>query len=240
MISRIIKSIPNAITLLNLLSGVLAICFAMTPAEMRFGMIGWKLAALMIGCAAVFDFLDGLAARLLNARSDIGRELDSLCDVVSFGVAPSLLLYSVMSLDPNAGVWPYTAFFIPLMGALRLARFNVKDSNSTTFRGLPIPANAIFWIGYVSAIMNQQFAPRFTFNLVIIVLISLLMVSNVKMFSLKTKSWGLFENFPRYFTLLASVLFVLWLGISGLALSILLYIVVSFLQNILRITHVEK
>lgn len=240
MISRIIKSIPNGITLMNLLSGVLAICFAFRPTATIYGIVGWQLSAWMICAAALFDFLDGAAARLLNARSDIGKELDSLCDIVSFGVAPALLLFNVISLDPNAGAWSYIALFIPLMGALRLARFNVKDSASTTFRGLPIPANAIFWIGYVSALMNQQFYPRFTFNMVIIVLISLLMVSKLKMFSLKMKNWSLFDNFGCYFTLLASLIFVIYLKFTGFALAILLYIVVSFLQNIIKITRVEE
>lgn len=240
MISKIIKSIPNSITLLNLLSGIFAIYFSFSPMEKICGLYGWQMAAWMICAAALFDFLDGLAARLLNARSDIGKELDSLCDLVSFGVAPAMMLFNLINLHSNAGWWAFIAFFIPLMGALRLARFNVRDSGSTTFSGLPIPANAIFWIGYVSALAQGQFLPRLTFNAVIIVLISLLMVSNVKMFSLKITDWRLVANLGRYFTLLASALFIIFFGFTGFALSIALYILVSFLQNIIHISIVEE
>lgn len=240
---KIKNCIPNAITLLNILSGTLAITFAFEPADIIAGLEGWKWSVIFIGAAAVFDFLDGFAARLLRAQSSIGAELDSLCDVVSFGVAPSLLLLNVMRLDASlqtdpygpAYWWSFAALFIPMMGALRLARFNVRDAGDTTFRGLPIPANAIFWIGYVSALMSHQFQPRMTLNLVIIVLISLLMVSDMKMFSLKLHSFGLIENLGLWLTLIGSILFVIFFGLSGLALAILLYIAISFLQSIIHI-----
>lgn len=227
--------IPNCITLLNLLSGCIAIVFAFEPLEVTDRLSGWEWSAIMMGMAALFDFMDGAVARMLNAKSNIGKELDSLSDLVSFGVAPGLLLMNVLQLA-GAGWFAYIALFIPLMGALRLAKFNVDDSQATTFKGLPIPANAIFWIGVAGAMMKGQLHPTVGVTLAAVVLVGLLMVSNLPMFSLKVSDFSLRSNLARYFVIIAAVVFVLTLGIGGLAATILLYIVVSALQRIVRVS----
>lgn len=227
--------VPNCITLLNLLSGCVAIIFAFSPLNVHDRLLGWEWAAIMMGMAALFDFLDGAVARMLNAKSGIGKELDSLSDLVSFGVAPGLLLMNVL-LAAGAGWCSYIALFLPLMGALRLAKFNVDDSQTVTFKGLPIPANAIFWIGTVGAMMNGQLRPTVGITVAVIIMMGLLMVSNMPMFSLKMSNFSLRDNFVRYFVVIATVIFVATMGVAGFAAAILLYIVVSALQRIVRVT----
>lgn len=227
--------VPNCITLLNLLSGCVAIIFAFQPFEVHDRMSGWQMSAIMMGMAAIFDFLDGAVARMLNAKSNIGKELDSLSDLVSFGVAPGLLMMNIL-LQTNGGWWSYIALFLPLMGALRLAKFNVDDSQTVTFKGLPIPANAIFWIGVVGAIAKDQLHLQAHIVALTIILMGLLMVSNMPMFSLKMSNFSLRANFVRYFVIAATVIFVATMGVAGFAAAILLYIVVSALQRIVRVT----
>jgi CDP-diacylglycerol--serine O-phosphatidyltransferase len=234
---KIIAFIPNTITLLNLLSGTIAIIFAFGWNETYGQLQGWQWAALMIAMAAIFDFMDGAAARLLNARSPIGKELDSLADLVSFGVAPAMLLMSVMRQSEVAGLWAYAPLFIPLMGALRLAKFNIDDSQATVFKGLPIPANAIFWIGTVAAIATNQVNPPLNLLVLCIALVSLLMVSNLEMFSLKFHSFALRGNVARYFIILSAIALVSWLGLPGLAVTIVVYIVVSIVSAVVKISY---
>lgn len=232
MIRRIISSIPNTITCLNLLSGCMAIYFSFNlDAEIgTSGLTGRYWCYIMLGAAAIFDFCDGLASRLLDAYSEIGKELDSLSDLVSFGVAPAMLILNIM-LANTTEVWPaFAALFIPAMGGLRLARFNVKDAGDTTFRGLPIPANAIFWIGFSDWIYQYTYPGDITVW-VVIVLISLAMVSRIKMFSLKFKNLKLDENFRRYVIIMAAIAFVIFYGIVGLAWVIVLYIFISMLSR---------
>ena len=142
------NNIPNAITSLNLLCGCMACIAAFHCNDTMCGSAikGYECAFILIGLAAVADFFDGLVARLLHAVSAIGAELDSLADLVSFGLAPAMVLYNMM-LGHGAGHWALVALLLPVFGALRLARFNVDTNQTTTFTGLPIPANAIFWIG---------------------------------------------------------------------------------------------
>lgn len=226
--------IPNTITIFNLLSGCLATIFALNFGHKFGSLYGYEAAFVMIGCAAVFDFCDGLAARALHAYSALGKELDSLADLVSFGVAPGMLVYSTLSLYTPAPWMAYLALFIPAMGALRLAKFNIDDRQTTSFIGLPIPANAIFWIGAVSwAIGNLAVGTSpWTVAAVIgvcIIIVPLLMVSGLRMFSLKFKSMNWRENFRRYAIIAAAVLFVIFCGLSGLAWTIILYIILSAL-----------
>ena len=133
MLRRIITSVPNTLTCMNLLCGALACIFAFSAFD-RFGAFrGEQIVWMLIGGAAVFDFFDGAAARLLNAPSPLGKELDSLSDLVSFGMAPAMLLYNILT-DWSHSAWiPYISLIIPVMGALRLAKFNLDDSQSTTF-----------------------------------------------------------------------------------------------------------
>lgn len=225
------KYIPNTITCLNLLSGCLAVIFALSivnPAASGMSAMQW--AWIFIGAAAVFDFCDGAAARLLKAYSTIGKELDSLCDVVSFGVAPGMLVFKVMETS-GCGIWSYAALFLPVMGALRLAKFNVDDRQTTSFLGLPIPSNAIFWIGITAWIQAHGILPTWLM-VALIIAIGLLMVSNLPMFSLKFKDFSLVSNVRRYGVLLGAILFVVFEGIAGFAWAIVLYILLSMLKPI--------
>ena len=226
MLRKIISCIPNTIILLNLLSGCAAIIFAFSHNDVFGPMTGQQWAYVMIGAAALFDFLDGASARALRAYSAIGKELDSLSDLVSFGVAPAVLLLNVM-LEHSLHPWLcYASLFIPAMGALRLAKFNVDTTQTTSFRGLPIPANAIFWIGLCGWIERYSY-PGTGVVVVLVALVSLAMVSDVRMFSLKFKNLDLRENFRRYVIVLAAIAFVVFYGVSGLAWTIVLYVMLS-------------
>lgn len=223
-----IKSlIPNTITCLNLLSGIAACLFAFSYDTQLGALAGYQWAFVCIGCAAVFDFLDGASARLLHAYSDMGKELDSLSDLISFGMAPAMLMYNTVNyFSEGFTPWSLTAVLIVLMGALRLARFNVDTRQTTSFIGLPIPSNAIFWIGFIGWIHTHTY-PGHVAAAIIIAVISLLMVSPLRMFSLKFSNFSLRDNFRRYVILLAAVVFTVTDGVAGLAWTILLYILIS-------------
>lgn len=231
MLDRIKANIPNTITCLNLLSGVMACIFAFHYSETFGTLLGYQWAFVCIGAAALFDFCDGGAARLLHAYSDLGKELDSLSDLVSFGIAPALIVFNTINLFNTGDAltlspWAFVALVIPVMGALRLARFNIDTRQTTSFIGLPIPACAIFWIGLVGWLHRTEAFNNWILS-VVIILMALMMVSGVRMFSLKFKNFGFRENFRRYMLLLAALLFAISNGISGLAWTILFYILVS-------------
>ena len=228
------KHIPNFITLMNLLSGVLSLYFGLT------GDI--KLSALMIFVAAIFDFFDGFAARLLNARSDIGLQLDSLSDMVSFGVAPAFVLFHTikMVLDMSGGTHlnyvAFSAFIIPLFAALRLAKFNIDENQTTSFTGMPTPAVAIFFASLPIMIQiclagNRGFYYDIVTNPYVLsaagIVLSLLMVSRLPMFSLKFKSASWRENQTQYIFIALSIFLLLILRIAAIPLIIILYILLS-------------
>ena len=230
MIRRIVSCIPNTITTLNLLSGCVAIMCAFHYDEDMSGLKGADWTCIFIGLAALFDFCDGASARLLHAYSAIGKELDSLADLVSFGVAPAMLIFNLMHPLSEHQWLCYAALLIPAMGALRLAKFNIDDNQATTFSGLPIPGNAIFWIG-VYGWMARYGYPGTAALVIMIVLVSLSMVSKIRMFSLKFKNFDVRENFRRYVIILAAVIFVIFYGLSGLAWTIVLYMLISLLSR---------
>ncbi|MEG1545608.1 MAG: CDP-diacylglycerol--serine O-phosphatidyltransferase, partial [Tannerellaceae bacterium] len=185
------KYIPNTITCLNLVSGCVASVMALEG--------NLELAAYWIIIAAVFDFFDGFAARLLKAYSPIGKELDSLADVVSFGVAPGMVVFWLLGQACTAlpfgslNVYiPYLAFVIPAFSGLRLAKFNVDERQTTSFIGLPVPAHALLWAAVGCSVLPIVHANEELFVSVVVVLsvvTSLLLVSEVPMFSLKIKSF---------------------------------------------------
>lgn len=221
------RFIPNTITLLNLLSGCLACIFSFRQGEIIGGLHGYEWVYILIGAAAIFDFCDGAAARLLNKPSPVGRELDSLSDLVSFGLAPAMLIFNTIAEHcPDCTILPYIALFIPLMGALRLAIFNVDTTQTDSFRGLPIPANAIFWIGMCGWMHRYDHYPTAVLA-VLIIIISLSMVSRLRMFSLKFHNFELRENFRRYIIILAAISFIAFYGIAGLMWTIALYFLLS-------------
>ena len=221
------NNIPNAITCTNLLCGALAIVFAFRPFDMvTTHLAGYQMAFVMIALAAVADFADGFVARLIHAVSPLGKELDSLSDCVSFGLAPAMILLNIMHVARPDGWLCYTTLLIPVFGALRLARFNIDTTQSTTFKGLPIPANALFFIG-----LCQWYASHHTVSqwilVVFVVAFSLLMVCNLRMFSLKLHSLSPKENFRQYLLVAATVAFIALGGVEGLAWTILFYVILS-------------
>ncbi len=224
------NNIPNAITSLNLLFGCMACIAAFSCYDpVCGGLKGYELAFLLLALSAVADFFDGLVARLLHAVSNIGAELDSLADLVSFGLAPALVLYNMM-LGYGEGHWALLTLLLPVFGALRLARFNVDTNQTTTFTGLPIPANAIFWIGFTAGYATHH-TPLFAVILLIVAL-SLLMVCNLRMFSLKMHNlWSLKDNWAQYLQMTATVAAVAVMGLPGLTFVIILYVLLSIIKK---------
>ena len=193
------KHIPNTITCCNLISGCIAIAYAFS------GKIEISFTWIIIG--AVFDFFDGMSARLLKVSSPIGKELDSLADIVTFGVAPSTILFSklgIMSypslLESLRGILPFIAYIMAAFSALRLAKFNLDERQTLGFIGLPTPANALFWgsllIGLGKRIDSSPL--MCIFIIVGIFISSWLMVSEIPMFALKFKEWGWKKNQIKY------------------------------------------
>lgn len=189
------------------------------------------MAALLIALAAVADFLDGLSARLLHAVSGIGKELDSLSDLVSFGLAPAMMIFNVMRDAQPDSLLCYAAVLLPVFGALRLARFNVDTRQTTSFIGLPIPANAIFWVGMTDFYATHHDMSQWVL-VVMIVMLSWLMVSNLPMFSLKLHSLRWSDNWAPYLLLIGAVLLLLLLGVAGMAAAIALYVVLAIAHQL--------
>ncbi len=226
MFKKIKNNIPNTITCLNLLSGCVACIFAIHSQEKFGAFYGYEIVYMLIGAAAIFDFCDGAAARLLHAISNIGKELDSLSDLISFGVAPAMLMYNTMNHFNGGEPTAFAALMIAVFGAIRLARFNVDDRQTDTFIGLPIPANAIFWIGACAAINKYGYFGDIAVIASLIVM-SLFMVAPIKMYSLKFHNFNLRENYKRFLIIISAILFVIFCGVSGLTWTIFLYILLS-------------
>ncbi len=230
---KIKNHIPNFITMMNLLAGVLSIH------QVLLGDI--KLAGALVFLAAILDFFDGLLARVLNARSAIGGELDSLADIVSFGVAPSFILFETirmtMEMDGmEMSNLPYIAFMVPLFSAYRLAKFNTDEEQHASFKGLPTPATGILLASF--PIMIQVCLadnPGLYYDIVsnpyvlagTAVVVSFLMVSNLPMFAMKftTVSWG--ANHMRYIFIILSVFLLILLKLAAIPLIILTYLLMS-------------
>lgn len=238
--------IPNLLTLFNLLTGLIALVYAFNDELV--------IAAYLIGISAIFDFLDGMAARLLNARSELGKQLDSLADLVSFGVVPGIIMYVLIKSSPNCplielnglNLIPMVAFSIPLMSAYRLAKFNIDTRQTDSFLGLPTPAAALF-IGSLPLILVQQTTlvgvsviflthllenPVFLITLSII--LSALLVFELPLFSLKFKSFAWTGNEIRYIFLLCLLILLSLLYFAAIPLIILLYICFSVYTLIQR------
>lgn len=223
------QNIPNTITSMNLFSGCMAVVSAFHFNETIGAMHGYEWAFLFIGLATVFDFCDGLSARLLHAYSALGKELDSLSDLVSFGVAPAALVFNLI--QSQTGSWvAFLAFLIAVFGALRLAKFNIDDRQTTSFIGLPIPANAIFWIGVVAWNVDFRYIGD-AWMTALVVLFPLLMVSSLPMFSLKVKTLSLRSNVRRYALLLGTAMLVAALQLAGLLWAIVFYILLSVTER---------
>lgn len=226
--NRMLKNVPNFTTSLNLGGGCLSIIAASHGTGEFWGLLGFQWAFIFMAMAAVADFLDGFVARLMKSNSELGKELDSLCDLVSFGVAPAMALFFLME-DIAQDKWLcWTTLLIPVCAAFRLARFNLDTRQSYNFIGLPVPANAIFWIGYANLMFEGvEFLSIWYVFLCFLVVECWLMNSNLPMFSLKFKNLNIKDNLPRYLLILACGVFCFTLGVSGLFWLIMFYVFCS-------------
>lgn len=236
---RMKKHIPNLITCLNLVSGCISIVMALR------GHI--EIAALLIILAAVFDFFDGFSARLLNAKSKIGVDLDSLADLVSFGVAPAMILLvwaetCFFNLAPGLQIpivklLSYIVFLVPALSAIRLAKFNHDVRQTENFIGLATPANALF-LGFLQFAADKL--PIFNNYWVVIgtaIIFALLLVSNIPMFSLKFKNFKFKENIARYILLIIGAILLIAFQLGAFPVIILMYILISFSQLLITKLH---
>jgi CDP-diacylglycerol--serine O-phosphatidyltransferase len=250
---KIMKQIPNIFTLLNLVFGCLAIVATLqngiiineTAEGVQLIDIPEKiwLASLFIGIAAVVDFLDGFVARLFKATSEMGKQLDSLADVVSFGVAPGMIIYQFLRLSyaqDATGVevsilWLLPAFILPAAAAWRLARFNLDTSQSYYFKGMPVPAAGIFVAALpliywnVNEAWAQQLLLNKWFNYGLVLVLSWLMISTLPLMALKFKDYSVKNNWPKYLLALIAVAALLLLKWLAIPVVIVAYVVLSLL-----------
>jgi CDP-diacylglycerol--serine O-phosphatidyltransferase len=247
------KNIPNYFTLLNLVFGCLAIVFTLQSGimitvnsegtELLYIPERIWLASLFIGIAAVVDFLDGFVARLFKAQSEMGKQLDSLADVISFGVAPGMIIYQFLRLAyaretgavDSGFIWLLPAFLVPCAAAWRLARFNIDTEQTYHFKGMPVPAAGIF-IASLPLIywnINEPWVYDLLHNrwvlYAIILLISWLMVSRLPLMSFKFSDYSLANNWPRYLLVVLAIVSFFVISWLAIPLTILLYVILSLL-----------
>lgn len=240
------RHIPNIITLLNLFSGSVAVIFAVKG--------NLVLAAIFVAAGIFFDFFDGMAARLLDVKSELGLQLDSLADVVTSGVVPGIVMYQLMNKALPAGElssnWEATAFdaqikpfalfglLIILGSAYRLAKFNIDDRQTDSFIGLPTPANAILILSLPLILTFQPgaFATDLILNEWFLLGLTLfscyLLNAELPLFALKFSEWGFKENKLRYLFLISCVVLIFLLKFIAIPVIILLYIILSIFNNI--------
>jgi len=237
------KHIPNALTCGNLLCGCLAIVFAFEG--------NLVISAYLVGVAAVLDFFDGFVARLLNVGGELGKQLDSLADMVTFGVVPAVVMYHLLALafwgnqtQPRGLLtdWypflAYVPFLIAIFSALRLAKFNIDTRQTTSFIGVPTPANAIlicslplilaFHRGFTEWILNPYFLICLT------LLMSYLLVAELPLFALKFKTFKWADNKIRFVFLIVSAVLLILFQVVAIPCIIFLYIVLSIINNVLN------
>ncbi len=262
------KGIPNFITCLNLFCGCLAVVAAFHE------QLIWS--SYLIGAAAVFDFFDGLAARLLKAYSPIGADLDSLADIVSFGLAPGVILFQMITISLGAYSIPLferpieilalasSGFLVTVFGAIRLAKFNIDDRQTTSFIGLPIPASAVFIASFIPIMvweyhlniyhpptpeiifyLDKMHYTKFDASTVLIlfnpwfyisvsVINSILMVSEIPLFSLKFKNIKSKENIIRFLFILLSLWLLYEFELIGIPFIIILYVILSLIDILIK------
>ena len=228
------KHIPNAITCLNLFAGCLALYFAFHD--------NLIYTAYLVGIAAILDFLDGMVARVLNAYSEIGKQLDSLADMVSFGVVPGVIMFMLLSklsspfLGIPENILPFIGFLITIFSALRLAKFNIDTRQTTSFIGLPTPACTIFvaslpLIIETGGLLTFELILNHVFLLLTTFILSFLLVAELPLFALKFTSLKWSENSVRFIFLGLSVLLLALLNFAAIPLIIVLYILLSVIKK---------
>lgn len=225
---KIKAQIPNALTLLNLLAGVIGIVWVLEGRVLT--------GAYFVLIAAGFDFLDGFAARMLKVQSDIGKELDSLADMVSFGVLPGLILFTMTktSVDPNS-LLPYLTLIVPMLSAYRLAKFNLDTRQSDRFIGLPTPANALLLSTLPYLALQWSFLGDWLSRPIILIglawIFAILLVLEIPLIALKFKNFTFSKNRFRYLLISLSLVIFASLQLAGIPLVILLYIGLSVIEN---------
>lgn len=232
---QIKKYIPNALTMGNLLSGCIAVLFAVQD-QLEY-------AAIFVALGIFFDFFDGFFARLFNIQSEVGLQLDSLADMVTSGVVPGIVMYQLL-IDASNTPWAtsleayhfdiaYIGLAITLASAYRLARFNVDDRQTDSFIGLPTPANTLFILSIPLILIYQEyaFAKALLTNpyvLIVLTIMSCIMLNaEVHLFALKFKTWDFPKNKVRYIFLLLSILLLIVLHYLAIPLLIILYVLLS-------------
>ena len=221
------KHIPNTITCCNLISGCIATYYAFLGE--------FDMALLFIIIGAVFDFFDGMSARLLGVSSPIGKELDSLADDITFGFAPSAIVFEYLRSETE--LLPFLVFVMAAFSALRLAKFNLDERQALGFIGLPTPANALFWGSLIAGAGDwMKTAPFIGDNLSLVIIAgvfisSYLLIAEIPMFALKFKHWGFKGNEVKYIFVLSCIPLLLLLGVSGFAAIIAWYVLLSVITN---------
>jgi len=228
---------------MNMLCGGLAVILALSNTEFLW------FASVLVITASVFDFLDGFSARLLKAYSPMGKELDSLADIISFGFAPAVICAYYFSISFEIDLYENFNFnsllllIVPvsilIFSGLRLAKFNIDDRQTTNFIGMPTPANALFWVslpliekcGYFETV---NFLTSKTSIILLIVLTDYLLISEIKMFSLKFKNLTLRDNIARYIFIAVTIIGFVLFDIAGLTFSILSYVLISLLMPVIK------
>lgn len=239
---KIFKYVPNTFTCLNLACGFLAIILSFQTYMQVY-------AAYLIFIAALFDFLDGLSARMLNEFSELGKQLDSLADIVSFGVAPGILIYQLINMSLSVVMvenkfleilFLCLSSFIPIFSALRLAKFNIDERQVKTFIGLPTPASAILVASFTIVLFFtknmglQEFLLRKSTLTILILLDSYLLVSNLPMFSLKIDSFSFKGHIMQFLFLGISLIMLLFMKVFAFPLIIALYVLLSFIDFLFK------
>lgn len=223
-----LRHLPNALTCGNLICGCIGIIYAL---ESSLGAAAW-----FVWAACIFDFFDGFAARTLKVSSPIGKELDSLADVISFGVLPSMVMYRMIDVISSSAWLPYAGFSIAVFSALRLAKFNIDENQKDSFIGLPTPANALFITALpflkppLDILISQDFM-----LVSITALFSFLLVSPIELFALKFKNFSWADNKVRFTFIGLSVLLLMLWHTAALPLIILLYVAGSLMTKRLSI-----
>lgn len=223
------QHIPNALTSLNLASGMAGILFVL-DGDLEYG-------AYFIFLAAVFDFLDGFVARMLKVSGEIGKQLDSLADMVTFGVLPAFILFSLITYNTENQYLPYTAFLIGIFSALRLAKFNIDVRQSDRFIGVPTPANALLISTLPFLAEKSPFFESLLSNPYILVgigiVMSFLLVAELPLIALKFKDFSFGKNIFRYLVVAFSLISLIIYGIAGIPFAIIMYIALSFIEALI-------
>lgn len=227
---KVKNHIPNAITLLNIFVGVVGIIFVL-DGDLLSG-------AYFVLLAAFFDFLDGFVARLLRVQGELGKQLDSLADVVSFGVLPGVMLFSLAKDNASLSLIPYLTLIIPMLSAYRLAKFNLDTRQSDQFIGLPTPANALLISTLPHLILSYPSMGIWIQNSVVLAalawILGILLIAEIPLIAMKFQNFKIQGNEFRFILLLSALTLFSFFGLAGVPFIILVYIILSIVSNMTK------